>query len=162
MNARFRIVLATAAVCIGVSVCAAQDFDYEIRLTNGERYANVALVELGGDTLHFLHKKNFPDWVLLDSLTEIRRERTGAILPATIIGGAGGGAIGFALKPVARDQEQADIYSAAFGFVVGGVAGFFLGSKILPDEVYDLATMDREAKTETMSRITKPKPDPAH
>ncbi|MDL1891838.1 hypothetical protein FBQ87_02970 [Sphingobacteriales bacterium CHB3] len=107
MNARFRIVLATAAVCIGVSASTAQDFDYEIRLTNGERYANVALVELGGDTLHFLHKKNFPDWVLLDSLTEIRRERTGAILPATIIGGAGGGAIGEVATAISRGSPCA-------------------------------------------------------
>jgi hypothetical protein len=131
----------------------AQDFNWNLTTKSGEEYSRVALERLSNDTLYFLHKSNYADWIVADSIVQLRRERRGAILPGTLIGAAGGGALGVALKPVARDQEEANVYSAAFGVVIGGVAGYLIGSTIQSDEVYELHQLDHQAKVDTLKRI---------
>ncbi len=130
----------------------AQDFNWNLTTKSGEEYSRVALERLSNDTLYFLHKSNYADWIVADSIVQLRRERRGAILPGTLIGVAGGGALGVALKPVARDQEEANVYSAVFGVVIGGVAGFLVGSNIQPDEVIELYQLSRQAKIEILSK----------
>lgn len=130
----------------------AQDFDWQLRTKGGEEYSHVALERLSNDTLYFLQQTNYSDWIHVDSVTQLRRERREAILPATLIGAAAGGAIGFAVKPVARDQEQANVYSAAFGVIVGGVAGFLVGSNIQSDDVYDLQPLSRQSKADVLKK----------
>ncbi len=133
----------------------AHDFVWKVKLQNGEEYPRVALDRLSHDTLYFLHKSNYADWIVVDSIAQLKRERKGAILPATLIGAVGGGAVGFALKPVARDQEEANVYSAAFGVVVGGVAGYFIGSLIQPDEVVELSSLNHESKVQQVQQALK-------
>ncbi|MEK7671599.1 MAG: hypothetical protein AAB344_05195, partial [Bacteroidota bacterium] len=71
----------------------AQDFNWNLTTKSGEEYSRVALERLSSDTLYFLHKSNYPDWIVADSIVQLRRGRRGAILPGTLIGAAGGGAL---------------------------------------------------------------------
>ncbi len=133
----------------------AQDFSWNLTTKSGEEYSRVALERLSNDTLYFLHKSNYADWIVADSIVQLRHERRSAILPATLVGAFGGGVSGVALKPVARDQEEANVYSAAFGVVVGGVVGFFVGSLIQPDVVVELSSLNHESKVQQVQQALK-------
>lgn len=136
------------------SVCfAASEREWNLLLANGERYNDVILERLSNDTLYFRHKTNFLDRVEIDSLVHVVRVRRSAILPSSLIGFAGGGAIGYALKPVAVEQTKADIYSAVFGCIVGGVAGFFIGNAIQPDEIYVMGNIASEVRRTLLTRL---------
>jgi ABC-type phosphate/phosphonate transport system permease subunit len=134
-------------VCaFGVWEAKAQQYDWSIALSNGEKFQQVALTRLTPDSLIVTTRADLSEWFLLDSLVELRRERRSAILPAVLIGAAGGGAVGYALKPTAVNQGEANLYSIAFGLVVGGAAGFVIGSNLQSDEVIDMRGLGREAK----------------
>lgn len=130
----------------------AQEYGWSVLLANGERFQQVTLTRVTQDSLIVTAQTNLSEWLLLDSLIELRRERRSAILPAVLIGAAGGGAIGYALKPTAVNQGEADVYSIAFGVVLGGVAGFVVGSNLQADEVFDMRKLDREAKAQVIKR----------
>lgn len=136
------------------SVTHSQDFDWKLKTKSGEEYPRVALQRLSNDTLYFLHKSNYADWIQVDSIAQLQRERRGAILPGTIIGAAGGGALGFALKPVARNQEEANVYSTVFGVVLGSVTGFLVGSVAQADEVFDMKNLTHEARRTLLEKLT--------
>ncbi len=141
---------------ISVSVClSASEREWNLTLTNGDRYSDVVLERVSNDTLYFRHKTNFLDRVEIDSLAQVVRVRRSAILPSSLVGLAGGGAIGYALKPVAVEQGKADVYSALFGVVVGGVAGYFIGDAIQPDEVFEMGKVSREQRRELLVRLSK-------
>ncbi len=141
----------TWVVCIivcafGVWHAKAQNHDWSVTLSSGEKFQQVALTRLTPDSLIVTTRADLSEWLLLDSLVELRRERRSAILPAVLIGAAGGGAVGYALKPTAVNQGEANLYSIAFGLVVGGAAGFVIGSNLQSDEVIDIRGLDRAAK----------------
>ena len=124
-------------------------------LTSGDAFANVTLERLSNDTLYFRHKSNFLDRTEIDSIRQIVHPRDGAILPATLVGAAGGGAVGYALKPLAVEQTKADVYSLLFGVVVGGAAGYFIGDVLQPDEVVELTSLRTEQKRELLRKYLK-------
>lgn len=138
------------------SVCfAASEREWSLTLTNGDHFTDVVLERVSSDTLYFRHKSNYLDRVEIDSLAQLVRFRRSAVLPSSLIGGAGGGVLGYALKPVAVEQGKADLYSALFGIVVGSVAGFFIGDAIQSDEVFEMQKVSREQRIELLTRFAK-------
>ncbi len=138
-----------ATLCLFMTSAAVAQ-DWSVVLSSGERFTQVALTRVTQDSLIVTTRSNLSEWFLVDSLVELRREQRSAILPAVLIGAAAGGAIGYALKPTAVKQGEADLYSIAFGLVLGGVAGFVVGSNVQADEVFDLRQLDRQAKVQLL------------
>ncbi len=141
----------TSVVLVGLCVlmssgAMAQEYDWSVVLSTGEAFQRVALTRLTQDSLIVTARTSLSEWLQLDSLVELRREHRSAILPAVLVGAAGGGAVGYALRPTAVNQSEADIYSIAFGIVIGGAAGFVVGSNLQSDEVFDMRHLDREGK----------------
>lgn len=132
----------------------AQNFVWTMKLKNGEHYSSVAFQNLRNDTLFFLRAANYSDWITVDSLAELRRERRGAILPATLIGSVAGGAIGYAVKPTSENASESNVYGATFGAVFGGVVGYLIGSFVQADEVIDMAKLDHASKLSALRKIT--------
>jgi hypothetical protein len=132
-----------------------QGFDWSVRTHGGDEFAYYALERLSDDSLFLARPSGLSEFVLLDSIATMRRHRNSALLPATIIGGVGGGALGFTVKPIAKDQEQANVYSTVFGVVLGGVAGYLVGSLVQPDHVMEFGSMDREAKADLLNSVMK-------
>ena len=137
-------------ILLFVCTAEAQSQNWQVVFTNGDLYDEVSLERLSNDTLYFRHKTNFLDRGEIDSLARVVRFNRGAILPAMLIGSVGGGVIGYASKPIAREQASADIYSALFGVVVGGVAGYYIGNALEPDDVYELRSMTGEKRREVL------------
>jgi outer membrane lipoprotein SlyB len=144
------LLLVTASACF-----AASEREWNLTLTNGDHYADVVLERVSNDTLYFRHKSNYLDRVEIDSLAQLVRFRRSAILPSSLIGGAGGGIIGYALKPASVEHGKGDVYSALFGVVVGGVAGFFIGDAIQSDEVFEMQRVSRAQRIELLTRLAK-------
>jgi hypothetical protein len=134
----------------------AQSLEWTVRLANGESLQRVALTRLTPDSLIVTDQSEYAEWILVDSVAQLQRERRGAILPSVLIGSVGGGVLGIALKPVAKNQGEADAYSAVFGVVVGGVAGFLVGSLIQSDDVYDFRTLDHPARISLLKGLLPP------
>ena len=44
------------------------------------------------------------------------------------------------------------MYSAAFGVVVGGAAGYLVGSNIQSDDVFDLQLLSRQRKIDLLKK----------
>lgn len=145
--------LMLAVVVFMVETVAAEEFSWTIRTHGGDEYVGYALDRVNGDTLFVARQTGQTEIVLLDSIASLKRERRGAVLPATIIGAAAGGVAGYALKPVARDQEQANVYSAAFGVVIGGVTGYLVGSLLQPDEVVELRGASDEERARRVRKL---------
>lgn len=143
---------------LGASRMQAQSFSWSVVLTGGDKLARVALTRLTSDSLIVTTSSQYAEWLHLDSLLEVHNEHRRAILPAAFIGGASGGAIGYALKPTAVKQGEADVYSVVFGVVIGAAAGFLVGSHLESDDVFDLRTLDRAAKRQLLQRFLPPPP----
>jgi hypothetical protein len=144
------LLLVTASACF-----AASEREWSLTLTNGDHYADVVLERVSNDTLYFRHKSNYLDRVEIDSLAQLVRLRRGAILPSSLIGGAGGGVIGYTLKPVSTEQGKADVYSALFGVVIGSVAGFFIGDAMQSDEVFEIQQVNHAQRIELLKRLVR-------
>ncbi|MER3525339.1 MAG: hypothetical protein C4326_15175 [Ignavibacteria bacterium] len=141
---------------LGASQRQAQSFDWSVIFSGGEILARVALTRITPDSLIVTTSSQYAEWVHLDSLLEVRRERRGALLPAALIGGASGGVIGYAIKPTAVKQGEADVYSVVFGVVIGGAVGFLIGSHLESDEVFDLRSLDRATKLQLLQGLVSP------
>ncbi|MBI5475072.1 MAG: hypothetical protein HY961_22235 [Ignavibacteriae bacterium] len=137
------------------TLASAQEREWNILLVNGEEIQNVSLLSVGNDTLYIARSANFTDIVMVDSIARISREGHGAVLPATLIGIGAGGALGLAVHPPSRNQSEANVYSALFGAVVGGAAGFLVGSILQSDEVYDLKNVGRQEKLSIIDSILR-------
>ncbi len=131
------------SVLLMATVANAQNRSWSISLVSGEEMQNVALQAIGHDTLYISRSANFSDWIVLDSIAQLRHETQGAILPATLIGGVVGGVIGFSVQPSSKNQSEANVYGTVFGVIVGGAAGFLVGSFLQSDAVYDLTKLGR-------------------
>ncbi len=140
-------------MCLISAVSPAQESSWNLLLVSGEEMQNVSLQTIGHDTLYIARSKNFSDWVVVDSIAQLRHETQGAILPATLIGGAVGGVIGFSVHPASKNQSEANVYGTVFGVIVGGAAGFLVGSLMQSDTVYDLTKLDRSERIRIVSGL---------
>lgn len=145
-------ILFAALSLSGVASLHAQGFDWSVERSNGEKLTNVALTRITPDSIVLTTEAQYEEWVALDSVVELRRERRSAVLPATLIGAAAGASIGYALKPTAMQQGEANLYSIGFGMVLGGVGGFLIGSNLQPDEVINLRGMGRAERFDSLTQ----------
>lgn len=126
----------------------AQDFSWTITTIGGVESQHVAVQSVRNDSLFVLRKANFADVILIDSIATLERRRSSAILAAALIGVAAGGAIGYSVRPMSKNQDEANIYGGVFGAVLGGVAGYFVGSIIQSDTYLNVRPLSRESKIE--------------
>lgn len=142
-----------AAFVFAADAASAREFPWTVVTLGGDEYVGYSLDRLSGDSLFIARPTGQTEFVLLDSIAALRRERHGAVLPATIVGGVGGGVAGYALKPVAKNQEEANVYSAAFGVVIGAVTGYLVGSLLQPDEVVELRGASGEERARRVQKL---------
>lgn len=152
---RGKIVASFIISLLLVSFSFAQSHEWSVRLASGEVFERVALTRLTADSLVITEGSGYAEWLLIDKIAQLRKEKRSAILPSAIIGGVGGGVTGYSMRPTARYQTEANLYSVGFGMLVGAGVGYLVGSLIQSDEVIDLRQLDRQAKADRLKALVQ-------
>ena len=164
MRVRIGILIVFSLIVFKFSI--AQENDWQIVLSDGNKISGISHRALTGDSLFIIHSRII-EWVPVHSIVKIRIVKKSKFWQGAGIGFASGAAVGVLVGIITYDEQNSNGYSefridlsgvfpifwgitgGFVGFITGGTVGAFCGKDI----VFDLSEMALEEKKAVIREI---------